>query len=308
MRIVVTTPTGKIGSRVVERLLESDAEVVVLARDPARLPEAIRARAEVRQGALEDAEFVREATAGADALFLLVPPHPTTDDWEGFQLRVGRAAADAVRANGIGRVVFLSSVGAHRDDLLAISRLGKVERMLEEAAPNVVSLRAGFFFENFLGAVPTIADHGAVYMSSGADTRTPMVATRDIGDVAARWLLDGSWTGHHVRGVHGAADLTFAEAAAAIGAGVGREARYVQVPAEAAKEALMGFGSSEHVAGEYARMFTALDHAAGDHEPRTPETTTPTTLEAWAREVMRPMVEGAAAGGPGAQQGVAALV
>jgi uncharacterized protein YbjT (DUF2867 family) len=308
MRIAVTTPTGNIGSRVVERLLESDAEVVVLARDPGRLPEAVRARAAVRQGALEDADFVREATVGADALFLLVPPHPTTEDWEGFQLGVGRIAADAVRVNGIGRVVVLSSVGAHRDDLLAITRLGKVERMMEEAAPNVVSLRAGFFFENFLGAVPTIADHGSVYMSSGADTRIPMVATRDIGDAAARWLLDGGGTGHHVRGVQGAADLTFAEAAAAIGAGVGREVRYVQVPAAAAKEALMGMGSSEHVADEYARMFTALAAAAGDHEPRTAETTTPTTLEAWAREVMRPLVEAAAAGGPGATSGVAALV
>src|SRR4028119_1297471 len=108
MRTAATTPTGNVGGRVVERLLESDAEVVVLARHPERLPEAVRARAQVRQGTLEDADFVHQATAGADALFLLVPPHATTDDWEGFQLGIGRIAADAVRANGIGRVVVLS--------------------------------------------------------------------------------------------------------------------------------------------------------------------------------------------------------
>lgn len=288
MRIVVTTPTGNIGGRVVERLLEAGADVTVLARDPARLPDAVRSRTHVRQGTLEDAEFVRQATAGADALFLLIPPHFTTTDWAGFQLGIGRAAADAVRENGIQRVVFLSSGGAHRDDLLAVTRLGQVEKMLQDAAPNVVSLRAGFFFENFLSAIPTLADHGAIYMSLRPDTPLAMVATRDIGDAAARWLLDAAWTGHHVHGVHGPADVTPAQAADAIGRAIGREVRYVQVSQEDARQALLGFGASEHVADEYSRLFTGLDVHAADREPRTAETTTPTTIETWARETIRP--------------------
>jgi uncharacterized protein YbjT (DUF2867 family) len=290
MRIAITTPTGNIGSRVVQNLLESGADVTLLARDPSKLADNVRARATVRQGSLEDAAFVRDATAGADALFLLIPPHYTTTDWAGFQLGIGQAAADAVRANGIRRVVLLSSGGAHRDDLFAVSRLGKVERMLEDAAPDVVSLRAGFFFENFLSAIPTIGDHGAIYMSLRPDTRLAMVATHDIGDVAARWLLDASWAGHHVRGVHGPADVTPAQAAEAIGRATGREVRYVQVSEEDARQALLGSGASEHVADEYARLFTGLDVHAADREPRTSETTTPTTIEAWARETIRPLI------------------
>lgn len=290
MRIAVTTPTGNIGSRVVEKLIEAGADLTVLARDPAKLPDDVRARATVRQGTLEDVGFVRAATAGADALFLLIPPTYTTDDWAGFQLGIGRAAADAVRANGIRRVVFLSSGGAHRDDLFAVSRLGKVERMLEEAAPDVVSLRAGFFMENFLSAVPTIADHGAIYMTLNPDLSLAVVATRDIGDEAARWLLDEGWSGHHVRAVQGPADITPDDVAAAFSAVLGREVRYVQVPEEGAREALRGMGASEHVADEYPRMFTAFNQHAHDREPRTPETTTPTTIEAWAREVLLPLV------------------
>lgn len=290
MRIAVTTPTGNIGSRVVEKLIEAGADLTLLARDPSRLPDDVRARATIRQGTLEDADFLREATAGADALFLLIPPHYTTDDWAGFQLGIGRAAADAVRANGIRRVVLLSSGGAHRDDLFAVSRSGQVERMLEEAAPDVVSLRAGFFMENFLSAVPTIADHGAIYLSLSPDTSLAIVATRDIGDVAARWLLDGSWSGHHVAGVHGPADLTPADVARAFSAVLGREVRYVQVSEEDARQALRGMGASEHVADEYPRLFTALDRHAADREPRTAETTTPTTIETWARETLLPLV------------------
>lgn len=297
MRIVVTTPTGNIGSRVVQNLLESDAEITLLARDAARLPDAVRARATVREGSLEDAEFVLGATAGADALFLLIPPHFTTDDWAGFQRGIARAAADAVRANGIGRVVFLSSVGAHRPDMHAVSRLGEAEQMLREATPNVVALRAGFFVENLLSAVPTLAEQGAIYMSLRPDTRMPVVATRDIGDVAARWLLDAGWSGHQVIGVHGPADLTLDEAATAIGAALGREVRYVGVSQEDARQGLLSAGASEHVADEYSRLFTALDQNAADHEPRTADTTTPTTVEAWAREVLRPMVGAPAAAG-----------
>lgn len=57
--------------------------------------------------------------------------------------------------------------------------------------------------ENFLLSLPTIAESGTIYGAFPPDLRFPMVATRDIGDVAANWLLERtSWSGHHVQGVH----------------------------------------------------------------------------------------------------------
>jgi uncharacterized protein YbjT (DUF2867 family) len=179
--------------------------------------------------------------------------------------------------------------------MFAVSRLGQVERMLEETAPDVVSLRAGFFMENFLTAVPTIADHGAIYMTLTPDLPLAIVATRDIGDVAARWLLDTGWSGHHVRAVQGPADITPRDVARAFSGVLGREVRYVQVSEEDARQALRGMGASEHVADEYPRMFTAFNRHAADREPRTAETTTPTTIEAWARETLLPLVDQPAA-------------
>lgn len=290
MSIAVTTPTGQIGSRVARILAGAGAPLTLLARDPARLPDDLRARADVRRGSLEDAAFVREATRGAEALFLLVPPDYATRDWRAFQLGIARAAADAVRENGVRHVVLLSSGGAHRDDLLAISRVGETERMLEGAAPHVLSLRAGFFMENFLSAVPTIREMGAVFMGISPESRAAFVATRDIADVAARHLLDRSWSGHRVLPVQGPEDLSFREAAERLAEGTGRPVRYVQVDDEQVKAALLGAGASEHVADEYTRMFRRLDETGFDREPRTPEATTPTTLAEWARETLRPLV------------------
>jgi len=290
MSIVVTTPTGHVGRRVVERLLEARTDVTLLARDAARLPAGARERARVVEGSLEDPAAVREATRGARSLFLVIPPHLTTDDWRAFQLGVGRIAAAAAADNGVARVVFLSSAGAQRDDLFAVSRLGEVERLLAAAIPNVTALRAGFFLENFLAAAPTIATDGAVYMPLPPERRLPMVATRDVGDVAADLLLDDAWRGHVVRGVHGAADVSPSEAAQAFATALGRPVRYVPVPEAAVRDALLAAGASFHVADEYPRLLHRLGTLDYVAEPRTPTTTTPTSVAAWAREVLAPAV------------------
>lgn len=296
MSILVTTPTGNVGRHVLDRLLADGADVSVLVRDPSRLPDAARARTRVVAGSLEDASAVRDALRGTRAAFFLVPPDFATDDWAGFQRRVGRTFAEAARVEGVERVVFLSSAGAQRPDFHAVTRLGEIERMLEAAVPHVRSLRAGFFFENFLSAVPTLAADGAIYMTLPPERRLAMIAARDIGAVAAALLRDDAWTGHGVRGVHGPADLTPLEAARTIGEALGATARYVEVPDAAMRGALLGVGASPHVADEYPRLMRAIatvpDYQA---EPRTAETTTPTTLAEWAVGVLAPAVQGARA-------------
>ncbi len=160
-------------------------------------------------------------------------------------------------------------------------------------APNVVSLRAGFFLENFLSAAPTIAADGAVYMTLPADRSLAMVSTRDIGDVASDMLLDRTWTGHLVRGVHGAADVTPTDVVRAAAVAIGRPLRYVQVPDEAMRDALLAMGANAHVAEEYPKLMRGLSTLDYVAERRTAETTTPTTIDDWARQVLAPAVEAA---------------
>ena len=74
--IVITTPTGSIGRRTLEHVLESGEPVRVIARDASRLPENTRDRVEVVKGSHGDRDVVDQAFAGADAVFWLVPPNP----------------------------------------------------------------------------------------------------------------------------------------------------------------------------------------------------------------------------------------
>ena len=294
MSIVVTTPSGRIGSRVVERLLASGRPFSVVARDPSKLSDAVRAKATVITGSLDEPSVLQKATAGATTLFLLVPPNFTTNDPAEFSLNVGRVAADAVRSNKVSRVVMLSSVGADRADMAGVTRLGLVEKMLEAATPNVAVLRAGYFYENMLGSVPTIADHGAFYLPFEAEQPISMVATHDIGDAVANALLDDAWTGHVMRAVLGPVDYTFAEVARLISAAIDREVRYVTVDKDAVRGALLGFGASAAVADDLATLYVGLAEHAGELVTRGGEAS-PTTMEEFVKSVLAPAIKGASA-------------
>jgi len=291
MPIAITTPTGHIGSRLTRRLFDAGEDLTLLVRNPEKLPADIRAKARIETGDLTDAAFVARATAGADALFWLTFVPFNSPDPRGAAAHQASVAAEAVRANRIARVVNLSSFGAHHASGYGpVSNVQMVENALNDAGENVLHLRPGSFMENYLNYVPTLRSAGSIFAPFPGDVALPTIATRDIGDAAAEGLLDRSWTGRRYRGLHGPADLTGDEAAAILGETLGRPVRHVQVSPEQAREALLGMGAGPAFADAYVEMYQGFAHDPTPAEPRSPETTTPTTLAAWAGEVLKPLV------------------
>ena len=97
--IAITTPTGKIGSQVTQRLLEAaenkDIQLVLLARHPETMQHFVARGARVEQGSLDDPEFVVRATRDADTLFWLTPQNLSTSvDIRSDYLRYGLAALE----------------------------------------------------------------------------------------------------------------------------------------------------------------------------------------------------------------------
>jgi len=294
MSILVTTPTGNIGSRVTARLIEERADVSVFARKPEALPEGVHAHATVHQGDLNNTDELTAALEGADALFFLIPPNMRTGAWRAWQRQIAENAAEAVQRTGVERVVVLSSIGAQRDDMGPISGLGDGEEILAEVVPNLVRLRAGYFMENFLQFAGSIAQEGTIYHAFPPEKAMPTVATVDIGNVAAELLMDDSWSGDLVRGVHGPSDLSHGEAAGIIGEALGEGIQYVQVPVEAVQDQMREMGLSEDVVANYGEMITGLTNMPHDDiEPRTEATTTPTTLHDFTQRAIALAVKGA---------------
>ena len=107
--IVITTPTGDIGHRVLKHVLQGSEPVRAIARDPSRIPQEIRQRIEVIPGSHGDAATIEKALTSADALFWLIPPEPlmTLNSVDQAYLGFTKPAAEAIRKYGVKRVVEL---------------------------------------------------------------------------------------------------------------------------------------------------------------------------------------------------------
>ena len=122
--------------------------------------------------------------------------------------------------------------------------------------------------------------------------RIPMIATRDIAHAAADRLLDSSWTGRCVRELHGPADLSFEEAAAAISRGLGRPIVHVKVDDATIRKAMIAANVSKDVTDLMLELYHSCETGAlRPAMERSPETYTPTRLVDFAREVIRPLIE-----------------
>lgn len=290
MSIVVTTPTGNIGHVIVEELLEAGEKVTVIVRDPARLSPEVRERVSIVVGDQYAPGVLSAATKGAAALFYLTPPNFTVPDWKALFVQSAATVADAVKTNQIPYVVHLSSAGADRPTGLGpVSYLHLIEDALSETGTNVLHLRPGYFYENILLQRDAIRNTGSIYYPFSSEVQVTQLATKDIGVVAAQKLRSREWSGSQILGLHGPEEQhTFGELAGIVGEVIGKPVEFVQIPLEAFHGQLLQFGASQSIADNYVEFMTSVGIGFVPAEPRTPETTTPTTFRQWATAVLKP--------------------
>ena len=160
--------------------------------------------------------------------------------------------------------------------------------------PAVVSLRPGIFMENFLQSTEMIAKAGQIFLPIPGGKRWPLVATADIAAKAVGWLLHRGWRGHHRVGVHGPRDLSAEEAAAIISSELGRPVKFVETSPEQACGAMKRMGMPDFLVDIILEMYGAYrDGRMDPAEPRTPDTTTATTLTEFARTTLVPAINAA---------------
>ena len=249
-------------------------------------------------GSQDDADYLVRETEDVEALFWVTPPGYGSDNLRAFQNRLGKAAATAIRTNRIPRVVNLSSIGADLESGAGpISGLHDVEELLNDAVHDITHLRPGFFFENLLWQLDTIRKWGRISLPLSGTTRYPMIATRDIGRVAAERLVNPGWTGRNICELHGPADLCFDEVAEILTEVLGRKIVYIKCDPQEMRQYLIENGMSENAADSLLEMYAAVEAGRMKTlQPRSAKTTTPTTLAEFARETLLAQLTVPAAG------------
>lgn len=284
--VVIVGATGNTGRVIAETLLAKGKRVRVVGRSPDRLKALIEKGADAFVGSVTDSAAMGRAFQGAEAAYLMVPPNYTAQNFRAYVKKVGETYAKALRQAGVSYVVNLSSVGADlAEGAGPISGLHDVEQQLNQLTDlHIVHLHPGFFMENLYFSLDLIRHQNINGSPLRGDLLIPMIATRDIAEVAAQVLLHRQFSGQSIRELLGQRDVSMQEATRIIGKAIGKEdLPYVQFPYEQAEQAMVTMGFSQDV----ARLLSEMDRALNEGrvrplEARSTGNTTPTSIEQFA--------------------------
>ena len=293
---VITGATGNTGKVVAERLLRRGQKVRAIGRSADRLQPLAKQGAEPFICDVADAAGMTKAFAGARAVYAMIPPDPVTPDFRAHQDRVSNAIATALEKAGVKYAVTLSSFGADKTEKTGpVLGLHFMEQTLNRIAGlNVIHLRAGYFMENTLAQIAIIKAIGKAAGPLRPELKIPMIATRDIGAIAAEELLSLAFTGHQTRELLGQRDLSMEEATRIIGKAIDKpDLTYAHLPNEQVRPVLIQMGMSHNAADMILELADALNSGhIRALEECSARNTTPTSFEIFVKEEFLPRKSG----------------
>jgi len=211
--------TGQVGGATARALLKAGKPVRGIVRDKAKAAAWEAAGAELVAADVQDAASLEKALQGAEG----VAPAPGYPENRAILANLRRVLA-RVRPD---RAVYLSSIGAQQDHGLGlITQSHQVEQEMSSLPIANAFIRAAWFLENYQWDVPSAREQGEINVFlNPLDRGFPMVATNDIGELAAITLQQG-WQGNRYLELEGPQRYSPLDAAAAF-------ARLLNRPVEA---------------------------------------------------------------------------
>lgn len=234
--ILITGASGTVGRAVLAEVARSGEKHRAMYRskeDAAKAPTGT----ETIIADFSDKASLVPALRGVESVYLVCSPIPALVQLEGNAIEASEAA-------GVRRIVLNSALGAGDYAKSFPSWHRKVEEKLKGTKLRCCILRPNSFLQNVLTYyAPSIRTQGAFYGAMG-DARTSYVDVRDIAAVAAKALRGGDHDGKTYE-LNGPEALTCAEVAEKISRHARIAARYVDIPAEAQRKAMMDQGMPE---------------------------------------------------------------
>ncbi len=158
-------------------------------------------------------------------MFWLAPPNPIAPTLEAVYTGFAQPAAEAIVRHGVKRVVDVSALGRGVGDQAGlVSASLAMDDLFASTGAGFRALLMPSFMDNVIRQTEAIKQ-GMFFSTVSPDRRLPICATRDIAAVAARLLLDHSWTGQDTVAVLGPEDLSHNEMAEIISDEVGTQVR-----------------------------------------------------------------------------------
>ena len=232
--ILITGASGNVGKEVLKQITRTGAKVRAAFQSVTKAA-AAPSGVEIVTMDYNQPQTLQAALKGVEQVFLVGPPAPNLTAME-------RKAVDEMKQSGVKHVVKLSAMGGRA--AIFPRQHADSEDYIKSAGVPYTFLRPNGFMQNFINYnAETINSQNAFYGSQG-DGKVSHIDLRDIAAVAVKTLTDSGHEGKAYT-LTGPEALSNARIAGILSEDTGREIRYVDLPAEQFKQALVGAGLPE---------------------------------------------------------------
>jgi NAD(P)H dehydrogenase (quinone) len=204
----ITGITGQVGSEVGRALLNKGHSVRAVIRDRRKGAAWEDLGCGMALADMNDVVALTAAFKTAQGVFILLPP--IFDPSPGFveTRATSTALRQALEAARPQKVVCISTIGAQAKQENLLTQLTMMERSLGDLPMQVAFLRPAWYMENCRWDIDSARDRGVITsFLQPLDKPVPMVATADVGRVAAELLLE-NWTGRRIVELEGPTRVT----------------------------------------------------------------------------------------------------
>lgn len=273
MKIIVTGSLGHISKPLAQELISKGHEVTIVTRNAGNQEEINRLGANAAVGSVEDAAFLKQAFAGADAVYAMTPPNFAATDMIAYYRNTALAYADAAKATCVKHIVYLSSYGADLDKGTGIIVGSHQAEGILNALENVsvTCLRPGYFYYNLYHFLDMIRNQGIIGTNFGGDDKLVMVSPLDIAAAAAEELTIES-PQSKVRYI-ASDERTCSEVARLIGEAIGKpDLQWLTFPDEQVRQFMLEIGRPPVVTGLLVELGAAIHSGLlkSDYEKNKP--------------------------------------
>lgn len=219
-RILVTGATGNVGMEVIKSLcaLNAQLEIVAGVRDIEEDKQKLLPyKVSLKKFDFTDITTYSPALENCQILFLLRPPQ-ISDTETYFKPLINFA-----KQGGIQHIVFLSVQGVEKSSIIPHH---KIEKLIKESEIHYTFLRPAYFMQNFSTTLrKDLLAKKLIFLPAG-NAKFTLVDVRNVGEVAARIIVD---TEKHVNQSYELTckeKLTFKEMAEKLSSGLGIPIKY----------------------------------------------------------------------------------
>jgi len=232
--ILITGASGNVGKEVLKQITQTGVEVRAAFQSVSKAAGA-PSGVEIVSLDYNQAETLQTALKGVDRVFLVGPP---TAQLPALECK----AIEVIAQSDVQQVVKLSAMGGR--EAIFPRQHAQSEQYIQATGVPFTFLRPNGFMQNMVNYnSPTINTQSAFYGSEG-DGRVSHIDIRDVAAVAVKALTEDGHVGKAYT-LTGPEALTNREIAQVLSQEVGREIRFINLPAAQLKEALLSAGVLE---------------------------------------------------------------